>query len=275
VLTVSLPSEPIFADGDPARIEQILGNLLSNARKFTDGGGRIGIAVVQERNEAIISVSDNGIGMDATHLSRIFELFSQIDSSLERSINGLGIGLTLVRKLAEMHAGSVEAFSLGVGHGSKFVVRLPVAAPIDTQPLEPIFVAPIVSIRRRILVVDDNRDSANSLAMLLELLGHETQKAYDGLEAMDRAVIFRPDVILLDIGLPKLNGYEVCRRVRDQAWGKSIEVIGLSGWGRDKHREMSTGAAFDAHFIKPVDFDALTKLLAQTNIRSGATSELN
>ncbi len=262
-LTVSLPSVPVYSDGDPARLAQVVGNLLSNARKFTDKGGLIGLTLEQAGDEAVIRVWDNGIGVAASQLPRIFDMFLQIDSSLERSVSGLGIGLTLVRKLVEMHAGSVEAFSAGVGQGSEFVVRLPVAAPISAPPPEPIAPAPILAAGLRILVVDDNRDSANSLSLLLQLIGHETQEAHDGLEAVETAAAFRPDVILLDIGLPKLNGYEVCRRVREQPGGKAIVVIGLSGWGRDEDREMSKDAGFDAHMVKPVDFAALTKLLAQ------------
>ncbi len=193
-------------------------------------------------------------------------MFLQIDTSLERSVSGLGIGLTLVKTLVEMHGGSVEALSAGAGQGSEFVVRLPLAAQTQAPPPDPNAVKQVVTTGRRILVVDDNRDSALSLSMLLQLIGHETDKAYDGLDAVEAAARFRPDVILLDIGLPKLNGYEVCRRVRGEPWGKEIVIIALSGWGRGEDRDLSRDAGFDAHLVKPVDFAALTKLLAVMEI---------
>ncbi len=266
VLTIALPSQPMHTDGDPARLAQVVGNLLSNARKFTDKNDRIWLTLEQEGEEALIRVRDNGIGIAAGQLARIFDMFLQIDTSLERSVSGLGIGLTLVKTLVEMHGGSVEALSAGAGQGSEFVVRLPLAAQTHAPPPEPNAVKQVVTTGRRILVVDDNRDSALSLSMLLQLIGHKTHKAYDGLEAVEAAATFRPDVILLDIGLPKLNGYEVCRRVRGEPWGKEIVIIALSGWGRGEDRDLSRDAGFDAHLVKPVDFAALTKLLAVMEI---------
>ncbi len=213
---------------------------------------------------AVIRVRDNGIGIAADQLPHIFEMFVQIDTSLERSVSGLGIGLTLVKTLVEMHDGTVEVHSAGVGQGSEFVVRLPIVVELPKPlPPEPTVSEPTTMIARRILVVDDNRDSAESLAMLLKLTGHETHIAYDGLEAVEAAATFRPDVILLDIGLPKLNGYEACRKIREQPWSKGIVIVALTGWGQDEDRRKSQEAGFDGHLVKPVDHATLTKLLAE------------
>jgi len=263
-LTVTLPPNPIFVNADPTRLAQVVGNLLNNACKFTDKGGRIWLTVEREGDQAVIRVRDNGIGIKADQLPRIFEMFVQIDTSLERSVSGLGIGLTLVKNLVEMHGGTVEVNSAGVGQGSEFVVRLPmVVEPLKRLVPEPTVSEPATTTARRILVVDDNRDSAMSLGELLELTGHETCIAYDGLEAVKAATTFRPDMVLLDIGLPKLNGYEVCRKLREQPWGKGIVVIALTGWGQDEDRNKSKAAGFDAHLLKPVDHAVLRKLLAE------------
>ena len=264
--SVELPSTPTFVNGDPARLAQVVGNLLSNARKFTGKNGRIRLSLEREGEDAVIRVRDNGIGIASGQLPRIFDMFMQLDTSLERSISGLGIGLTLVKTLVEMHGGTVEAMSAGPSQGSEFVVRLPVTEKIHQPSPVPDEDKPPIPAGRRILIVDDNLDSALSLSMLLQLVGHETHNAHDGLEAVEIAARVKPDVILLDIGLPKLNGYEVCRRVRALPGGKEVMIIGLSGWGRDEDREMSRDAGFDVHLVKPVDFDALTKLLAQPKI---------
>lgn len=188
-------------------------------------------------------------------------MFTQVDRSLERSRGGLGIGLSLVQRLVQLHGGSVQAQSEGHGMGSTFTVRLAVASPdVGRQPREASgSIAP--ARQRRILVVDDNRDSAESLAMMLSIMGNETRTAHDGLEALEAAERFRPDLTLLDIGMPKLNGYEVCRRVRQQAWGKDMQLIALTGWGQEEDRRQSLAAGFDAHLVKPVDPAALKKLL--------------
>jgi len=273
-LTVTLPPKPLFLNADPTRLAQVVGNLLNNACKFTDKGGQIWLTVEVasrecERPEAVIRVRDNGIGIAADQLPRIFEMFTQLDTSLERSVSGLGIGLTLVRNLVEMHDGTVEVHSAGVGQGSEFVVRLPLwkdeGGRMKDEPgqdsLHPSSFRSHPS--KRILVVDDNRDSATSLAMVLKLTGHETHTAYDGLEAVEAAAVFRPDVVLLDIGLPKLNGYDACRKIREQPWGKGMVLIALTGWGKDEDRRKSQEAGFDSHLVKPVDHAALTKLLAE------------
>jgi PAS domain S-box-containing protein len=260
-LTVRLPAEAIVVDADPARLAQVVGNLLNNACKFTDKGGRIWLTAEQEGSEVVIRVGDRGIGIAPEQLPRLFEMFTQVDTSLERSRDGLGIGLTLVKTLVELHRGTVEARSEGLGRGSEFVVRLPIparapepraASRVETRPASP----------RRILIVDDNEDGAASLAMMLKLGGHETQTAHDGLEAVEVAEQFRPDAMLLDIGLPKLNGYEVCRRIRERSWGKSVVLVAVTGWGQEEDRDRSKAAGFDTHVVKPVDREVLRRLLA-------------
>ena len=263
-LAVELPSQPIYMNADPARLTQVVGNLLNNACKFTDKGGRIWLTVERENGQAVIRVRDTGIGIASDELLRIFDMFVQVDTSLERSVSGLGIGLTLVKNLVEMHDGTVEVHSAGVGRGSEFVVRLPILseAPTPAAP-GPTAGKPTTPTARRILVVDDNRESATSLAMLLKLTGNATHTAHDGLEAVEEAATFKPDVVLLDIGLPKLNGYEACRRIREQERGRNILLVALTGWGQEEDRQRSREAGFDGHLVKPVDLAALTNLLAE------------
>ncbi len=263
-LTVTIPPAPIHLYADSARLTQIVGNLLNNACKFTDRGGRIGLIVEREGTQAIIRVRDTGIGISADQLPRVFEMFMQVDTSLERSVGGLGIGLTLVKNLAELHGGTVEVQSAGLGRGSEFVVRLPILSEEAKEtPLpaagEPAGAPPKA---RRILIVDDNRDSATSLATLLQLIGNEAYTAFDGAEGLKLAEKFRPDVVLLDIGLPKLNGYEVARALRKQPWGKSMVVVALTGLGQVEDRQRSNEAGFDGHLVKPVDLASLTQFLA-------------
>jgi CheY-like chemotaxis protein len=213
-------------------------------------------------------VRDNGIGIAASELARIFEMFVQIDTSLERSAGGLGLGLTLVKNLVELHGGTVAVHSVGVGHGSEFVVRLPLASDEEKSGEITNSSGDPLTTPRRILVVDDNRVSADSLTRLLYLTGNETYTAYDGPEAVAAAATLRPDVILLDIGLPKLNGYEVARKIREQPWGKNIVMVALTGWGQDEDRQKSKAAGFNGHMVKPVELTALMKLLAALDPRS-------
>jgi PAS domain S-box-containing protein len=268
-LTVTLPSHPIFLDADSARLAQVIGNLLSNAGKFTDKGGHVWLAVEQEDEHAVIRVKDNGVGIAAEEFARVFEMFAQVDTSLERSRDGLGIGLTLVKSIVELHEGTVEVHSDGPGLGSEFTVRLPtvVATAESLRRLTAAEPAPVSG--RRILIVDDNEDGAVSLALLLEMAGYETLSAHDGIEAIEAAERFRPDTMLLDIGLPRLNGYEVCRRIRREPWGKDVVLIALTGWGQEEDRHRSREAGFDTHMVKPVDHDVLMALLASTK-RSGS-----
>jgi CheY-like chemotaxis protein len=207
-------------------------------------------------------VRDTGIGIAPEHLPHLFEMFTQVDTSLERSRDGLGIGLTLVKTLVEMHDGTVAAHSDGPGRGSEFVVRLPISVETTRPASRAVLREAAPASGRRILIVDDNEDGADSLAMLLQLGGHETHIAHDGLEAVGAAERLRPDAVLLDIGLPKLNGYEVCRRIREQPWGKDLVLMAVTGWGQEEDRHRSRAAGFNTHIVKPVDPEAVMKLLA-------------
>ena len=263
-LSVTLPTQPIMVDADMTRLAQVFLNLLNNAAKYSDRGGHIGLNVEVQGSEVVVTVTDNGIGIDADQLPRIFTMFTQLGGSLERSQGGLGIGLTLVKRLVDMHGGSVEAKSAGLGRGSEFVVRLPVlieASPPQTPSLDDEPAATKSSLR--ILIVDDNRDGADSMSEMLKMLGNDTRTAYDGQQAVDLAAEYRPDVILLDIGLPKLNGYEACRLIREQPNDKDVVLIALTGWGQDADRRRAHEAGFDHHMVKPVDPQALMRKLAE------------
>ncbi len=261
-LTVSIPDEEILLDADPTRLAQVIGNLLNNAGKFTDRDGHIWLTIERAGDRAVIRVRDDGIGVAAEHLPHLFEMFAQVDTSLERSRDGLGLGLTLVKTLVEMHGGTVDAHSGGLGRGSEFVVRLPMLAETSRPVAQPVVSEPASGGGRRILIVDDNEDGAESLAMLLEIGGNETHLAHDGFEAIEAAERLRPDAVLLDIGLPRLNGYEVCRRLRQKPWGKELVLVALTGWGQDEDRQRSQDAGFDTHLVKPVDHSVLMQLLA-------------
>ncbi len=259
-LKVALPEHPLIVEVDPTRLAQALLNLLNNAAKYSEPNSRIWLTAEQQGTDVVVSVRDTGIGIPADQLSRVFEMFSQADRSLEKSRGGLGIGLCLVKRLVELHGGTIEAQSEGPGKGSEFVVRLPVVvdsaasaeeANVPEEHDEPL----------RILIVDDNHDSADSLAMMLKMMGNESSTAYDGEEAVAVACTFRPDVILLDIGLPKLNGHEVCRRIRQLDQGKEMVIIAQTGWGQHEDRRRTLEAGFDHHLVKPVDLQALMTLL--------------
>jgi PAS domain S-box-containing protein len=258
-LILDLPKQPIYLNADRARLAQVFGNLLNNSSKYTRAGGTISLTAKQEDGEVIVTVKDDGAGIPQDKLNTIFDMFTQLDPTSERSRAGLGIGLTLVKRLTEMHGGSIEAHSAGEGQGSEFIVRLPIltAASTTTHGSDIAANAP----HRRILIVDDNRDSADSLAMLLEITGNKTYMSHDGLEALQAIEKYRPEVVLLDIGLPSLDGHEVCRRVREQPWGKDIAIIALTGWGQEDDRRKSEEAGFDGHLVKPVDYDKLLELL--------------
>ena len=269
-LSVTLPPQTVYLDADPARLAQVIGNLLNNAGKFTDRGGHVWLSVELEGGQAVIRVRDNGIGIAAEELTRLFDMFAQVDTTLERSRDGLGIGLTLVRTLVELQGGTVEAHSGGLGRGSEFIVRLPVAAETTEPPSRKPVAAPAATAGLRILIVDDSADGAESLAMLLQAGGYETHQAYDGLEAIDAAARLRPDAVLLDIGLPRLNGYEACRRIREQPWGKDLLLVALTGWGTEEDRNRSREAGFNAHLVKPVDYAVLIQVLVSLPARTDA-----
>jgi PAS domain S-box-containing protein len=260
-LTVTLAKHPITVDADPTRLAQVFLNLLNNSAKYTERGGRIWLTAEREASDVVVSVKDNGIGIAADKRTSIFEMFSQVDRSLEKAQGGLGIGLTLVKRLVEMHGGRIEAKSEGPGRGSEFVVRLPVVVEASVPKGDGADAA-LPKSAFRILIVDDNRDGADSLAMMLKIMGNDTRTAYDGQEGVERAEQYRPDVALFDIGLPKLNGHEACRRIRQQPWGKSVVLIAVTGWGQEEDVRRSHEAGFDHHMVKPVDPNALMKLLA-------------
>jgi PAS domain S-box-containing protein len=263
-LTVSLPAEPVYLDADLVRLAQVFGNLLNNAAKYTDRGGHIWLTAQRQGDQVEVSVKDNGMGIAPEMLPRIFDMFSQASPALLREQGGLGIGLSLVKGLVELHGGTVAASSEGPGKGSQFTVRLPISQE-----------APAASVKnaagnggngnevRRILIVDDLKDSADSLARLMRLRGQDVATAYDGEEALKVAETMRPEVILLDIGMPKMNGYEVCRQLRRQPWGREILVIAVTGWGQEEDRRRTEEAGFDHHLVKPVEPAALMKLVSK------------
>jgi CheY-like chemotaxis protein len=258
-----MPPDPVYLDADQVRLPQVFSNLLTNSAKYTEKGGHIWLRAERLDSEVVVSIRDTGIGIAAEHLANIFEMFSQVAPALERSQGGLGIGLALVRGLVELHGGRVEARSAGLGKGSEFIVHLPTpgsSVPALPDPVEDEEFGP--GPKRRVLVVDDNRDVTDSLAILLGLMGHDIGTAYDGLEAVQAAATFRPDVVLLDIGLPKLNGYEAAQQIREQPWGKHMFLIALTGWGQEADKRRATNAGFDHHLTKPVEPARLEKLLA-------------
>ena len=260
-LTVSVPGGPIWLFGDAGRLEQVIVNLLTNSAKYTEEGGRVWLTASQEGEEAVIRVRDTGVGIAPELLPRVFDLFTQAERSLDRAQGGLGIGLALVQRLVELHRGKVEAFST-LGQGSEFVVRLPILrTPIPLPPTAPAD-APNTERALRILVVDDNVDSAESLAMLLQTVGHEVRTAHDGPTGLTAALGFRPDAVLLDIGLPKMDGYEVARRMRLAPELAITPLLALTGYGQESDREKSLEAGFDHHLVKPVDFEKLLGILA-------------
>jgi len=274
-LELDVPEAPITVDGDLTRLSQVVGNLLGNAVRYTPQGGRIRISLRTDGGDALLQVSDTGIGIDPANLEHIFEMFVQADSSLERSQGGLGIGLTLARQLVDMHGGTLQATSEGTGRGSCFHLRLPLAAAhaqqgervgdaVDTT-------APVAAARPlRVLLADDNRDAAQSLSILLELDGNEVHTVYDGVEAVQAAERLQPDVVLLDIGMPHLNGYEAARQIRQLPGGDAMHLIALTGWGKDEDRRQAHEAGFDMHFTKPVGYDRLKQhLLAHQHALAG------
>lgn len=261
--TVVVPEEPISVDGDATRLAQVVSNLLNNSAKYTPRGGHIRLSVHREEGVAVITVADDGIGIPPGMVGKVFEMFTQVDRTLEKTTGGLGVGLSLVKGLIEMHGGTIEAHSQGEGRGSEFIVRLPVASSAPPKVEPPVAAAAVGMVRRRrILVADDNVDSAQSLGRLLELLGNEVRTANEGLQALSAAEAFRPHVLLLDIGMPNLNGYEVCRRIREQAWGQNAVLVAMTGWGQEEDRRQSHEAGFNLHLVKPVDFGAIKKLLS-------------
>jgi CheY-like chemotaxis protein len=262
LITAGLPDEAIHLDADPARLAQVFGNLLNNACRYTAPGGHITVTAERQGSDAVVTVKDNGIGIAPDKLDEIFGLFFQVGRSLESTSGGLGIGLHLVKRLVGMHCGSVTAHSEGHSRGSAFVVRLPVSVVAGAAaPAVPMTAETAEVVRRRVLVVDDNLDSARTLSKLLARAGHDTLAVHDGLQAVEQAAAYDPDVILLDIGLPGMNGYDACLAIRRLERGGEILIIALTGWGQEEDRRKSSDAGFDAHLVKPVDFTQLMELL--------------
>jgi PAS domain S-box-containing protein len=261
-LTLTLPPEPLVVDADLTRLAQVFWNLINNSAKYTDPGGQIGLTAQREGDEVVVTVRDTGVGIPPEALPSLFTLFTQIGDRLERSQGGLGIGLALVKGLVVLHGGTVLARSAGTGKGTEVVVRLPLSHKPSRIDRTASNQAVDGHQKRRILVVDDSRDGAASLGMMLSLQGHDTRTAHDGLEALELAEAFRPDVIILDIGLPRLNGYDACRRIREQAWSSSTLMIAVTGWGQVDDRLRSREAGFDFHLVKPIDPETLGRILA-------------
>jgi signal transduction histidine kinase/ActR/RegA family two-component response regulator len=262
--TLDMPAEPVYLFADHIRLTQAVTNLLNNAAKYTPNSGRIQLTVKTEHAQVLISVKDSGIGIAADDLTRVFDLFFQVDRSFARAEGGLGLGLTLVNRLVALQGGTVEVHSRGLNHGSEFVVRLPVIsspAPALRQCAVNDNVTATSTEQRRVLVVDDFPESAQLLARLLRKDGNNVRVALDGLEAVEAAAQFKPDIVLLDIAMPKLNGYEAANKIRQQPWGKKAILIALTGWGQQQDRRRTKEAGFDMHLTKPVNYRAIAKLL--------------
>jgi CheY-like chemotaxis protein len=262
VLRLESGQEEVSVEGDFDRLVQVFSNLLSNAAKYTDRGGRIDLTLSREGDDAVVIVADSGVGIPAADLPHVFDLFSQVRAHQRHAEGGLGIGLSLVRRLLGLHGGSIAAASAGTGAGSQFTVRLPL---LKTAPLSPVTAngrstrARVPS--RRIIVADDNADAAGALATLLELEGHDVEVAHDGSEAVMKAFTFQPDLVFMDLGMPVMDGLEAARRLRALPSGERIRIVALTGWGQTGDRERSREAGFDRHYVKPLDPAALTEVL--------------
>jgi signal transduction histidine kinase/CheY-like chemotaxis protein len=275
-LELSMPTAPLYVIADPARIAQVFSNLLNNAAKYTPPGGRIRVTVSADEEGVAVSVRDNGIGVPPEMLSSVFEMFTQVDTSLDKSRGGLGVGLAIVKRLVEMHGGRVDAKSDGPDTGSEFTVTLPAAGPEEVSPPSPSPELPALRRgaahdKRRILVVDDNVDLATSLAMMLQMLGHEVRTVHDGPSAIAAVPGFEPDLIFLDIGMPRMNGYETCRQIRSLPNGQDAVIVALSGWGQDHDKQRSRDAGMDLHLVKPFDPALLESMLANLGGRDSAS----
>jgi len=263
------PGKPVVVDGDSVRLEQVVMNLAVNAIKYTPAGGRVDISLSDEQGQAVVRVRDSGVGIGPAMLPRVFDMFFQAEQTLDRAKGGMGIGLTLVRRLVELHGGSVEATSPGIGLGSEFVLRLPIVARADlgrepTLPLASAGQHPLLS--RRVLIIEDNEDSRETLQLFLEGCGHHVDAAEDGVTGVARAIELKPDILLVDIGLPGMDGYGVARHVRE-VLGQSVYLVALTGYGQPEDRRLALEAGFDVHFTKPVRIEAVEQLLSRADLR--------
>ena len=265
----------MWIEADPTRVEQIVLNLLTNAAKYTPTGGRIELAARGMGRELLISVHDNGMGIPPQRLPEMFELFAQGERSIARSEGGLGIGLTIVQKLTEMHGGRVEAHSAGPNRGSTFTIHLPASTPSEaSQGQRSPFPAAASLHALRVLIVDDNVDTAEGLGRLLKRAGHQVALAHEGRQALDRARTFSPDAIVLDIGLPGMDGFEVVRLLRAEPCGVDALIVAVTGYGQEEDRRRTLDAGFDHHLVKPVEFAALTKLLEGPALKKSPRASL-
>jgi len=271
-LSIAMPAQPVFLEADPIRLAQVIANLLNNAVKFTPPGGDISLAVSVEEGWATLRVKDSGIGIEPGRIEEVFGLFAQLDQSIERQHSGLGIGLALVRRLAELHGGTVTAASEGPGRGSEFIVRLPTVA----APALPIMAAAAPgeapSRVRRVLVVDDNRDGGESLAAMVKLMGHDARPVHDGPAALSAGAQWQPDLVIMDIGMPGMNGYDACVAMRATPWGRSALIVALTGWGQEHDRRRAEAAGFDRHVVKPIGVETLRTLCEDAQLSPQAAS---
>jgi PAS domain S-box-containing protein len=265
-LTVDLPPHPLILDADATRISQVFLNLLTNAAKFTPPGGEVFITAKIHGDRVTVVVRDTGIGIDVEDQERVFGMFVQLNRDMRRSQTGLGIGLTLVKQMTELHGGNVAVWSAGLGKGSEFTITLPLAVAVEGDAATPA-TRPGARAQWKIIVADDSQDGADSLAFLLRAAGHEVHTSYDGRTAIRLAEELKPDVVLLDIGMPEVSGYDVARAIRREVWGRNIRLIALTGWGQAEHRRRSLEVGFDDHLVKPVELDTLENLL-QMGIRT-------
>ena len=259
-LSIEMPGRPCILDCDATRIAQILMNLLNNAAKYTPAGGRVWLSAAPQGDRVALTVRDSGIGIAPEDQERVFGMFVQLNRDLRRTQSGLGIGLTLVKQMAELHGGTVSVWSAGTGQGSEFTVSLPLSPANDVIATPP-ETAPAPRPARRVLIADDSRDGADSLAFILRAAGHDVTTAYDGQSAIELANAMRPDVVLLDIGMPEVSGYDVARAIRRESWGRHMRLVALTGWGQADHRRRSLEVGFDDHLVKPVEMDVLEEVL--------------
>jgi len=270
-LSISMPKELLQVEGDPVRLSQVISNLLNNAAKYTDPSGQLALAVRRNEAHVEIEVGDSGVGIAPEMLPRVFDMFTQVASSTDRAQGGLGIGLTLVKSLVEMHHGSIEARSAGLGCGSQFVIRLPLVSGYSVNDIAAANVSSPAIPERRVLIVDDNRDAAGSLAMLLRLLGATVQVAHNGFDALSQISEFHPAIVVLDLGMPGMDGYEVAREIRRQPQFAQVLLVALTGWAQDEDRLRSQNAGFNLHLTKPADFATFESLLQSLSADASPT----